>query len=222
VTELFFRGGAFFMLPLLGASIAVLGFSIERWLRYRKAWVEYDDFVEEVREAILSEGTARARQVADSIPGPVARVWSEGLQASRLPFPLIRERMEATALNEVSRLERHLPHIAIIGQLAPLVGILGTVWGMIVSFQVMERGLELGGTVDSQILAGGIWQALVTTAGGLVVAVPALILHHFLEARVDRFIDLLERSPADLIACLVPLRARAAGRARESHLAEVP
>ena len=128
--ELFMRGGMFFMVPLLGASVVVITLSVERFTRFRRAQVEYNAFLATMRRAMGEGGPTAAREVADDTPGPVARVWSEGLRGHRLPFPLIRERMESTALSELSRLEKHLHHLSIIGQLAPLVGILGTVWGI--------------------------------------------------------------------------------------------
>ena len=206
--DLFLRGGVVFMLPLLFASIAVIGIGIERCIRYRRASVDYLDFLEEIQETVRKQGAVAARSQAAGFPGPVARVWHEGLSVYRLPFPLVRERMESVAMEEISRLERHLAHLAVIGQVAPLVGILGTVWGMIASFQGVEGGLRLGGGIEGQLLAGGIWQALVTTAAGLIVAIPALLLHHYLRVRVDQFVEHLDRSTADLVASLVPLRSR--------------
>lgn len=214
--ELFFKGGLFFMVPLLLASVTVIAIGIERFLAYRRATVHYETFRDAMRERIRAGGVAAALREAQSIPGPVSRVWCDGLTGSRLPFPLIRERMEAAALEETGRLERFLPYLAVIAQVAPLVGILGTVWGMIASFQVVEGGLEVGRGIQGEVLAGGIWQALVTTAAGLLVAIPALLIHHYLVTRVDEFMEALERSVADLIACLVPLRSRPADGSAES------
>ncbi len=216
---LFLSGGLFFMVPLLAASVAVVAIGIERTIRYRQAEVHYPAFLEELRDSMVSEGVVAARSLAAQYPGPVARVWQEGLGAYRLPFPLIRERMESAALEEVSRLERYLSHLALISQVAPLVGILGTVWGMIAAFRVVEGGLAIGDGIRGELLAGGIWQALVTTAAGLVVAIPATLLHHYFATRVERFSEALERSVADLVGCLVPLRT-APTRAQSPPISE--
>ena len=85
---------------------------------------------------------------------------------------------------EIKRLESYLPSLEIISQISPLVGLLGTVIGMISSFNQLEIG---GSTVDPAILAGGIWTALLTTAAGLVVAIPALISHYFFEKKIENF-----------------------------------
>lgn len=210
--HIFLLGGLFFMLPLLAASIAVIAIAIERSMRYRQAHVDYEEFLDHFRQTIQEQGIRVAREEAADIPGPVARVWEEGLRAWRLPFPLIRERMESTALAEITRLERYLPILQTTAQVAPLVGILGTVWGMIGTFRVVQGGLALGEGVRGEMLAEGIWQALITTAAGLLVAIPALVLFHYLSGRVDRFIEALDRSVADLIGALIPLRARQSAR----------
>lgn len=218
--ELFLRGGLVFMLPLLGASIVVVAIAIERTIRFRRARLAYDPFLFEMRRVIHQQGVAAARHLAETTPGPVARVWREGLLAHRLPLPLIRERMEAIALQETARLERHLSHLSILGQVAPLVGILGTVWGMIATFRVLEGGLGAGGGIEGALLVGGIWQALITTVGGLVVAIPALLVHHWLCTRVDGFLEEMERSIADLVSCLIPSRVRAPGAGVSERVAE--
>ncbi len=218
--DLFLRGGLAFMLPLLAASIVVVAIAIERGIRFRRLRLSYDAFLIEMRRQLHHHGVAAARQLAENTTGPVARVWREGLVAHRLPLPLVRERMEAVSLREVAGLERHIGHLSIIGQLAPLVGILGTVVGMIATFRVLEGGLGAGGGIEGELLVGGIWQALITTVGGLLVAIPALLAHHVLLGRVDQFSDEMEQSVADLVSCLIPLRARAAAPVRGESLME--
>jgi len=90
----------------------------------------------------------------------------------------------------------------VIAQVAPLIGILGTVWGMISSFEGVAGGLASGIGIDGELLASGIGQALVTTAFGLAVAIPATLLHHWFSHRVDTFIADLDRSRSDLIEIL--------------------
>ena len=204
--DFFVRGGLAFMLPLLAASLLVVAIAIDRFRHLQRAYVDYDQFVGSVRGRLERGGLRPAIQEASDTPGPVARLWEEGLRMARLPFPLIRERMESVAVQELSRLERRMHWLSITGQLAPLIGILGTVWGMIGSFQVVEGGLALGRGIQGEVLAGGIWQALITTAAGLFVAIPASLVHHLLSQRVAGYVDNLDRSVADLIATLIPLR----------------
>ncbi len=206
--ELFWVGGPLFMIPLILGSMAVGTVAIERYRRFRLAHVDYDGFFAEIKESIDSGGVASAIDMAEATPGPIAAAWSAGLQSHRLPLPVLREKMDSVSIAEVQRLERFLPLVSVIAQVAPLVGILGTVWGMIGSFEGVAGGLSSGSGVDGELLASGIGQALVTTALGLAVAIPATILHHWFAHKVDGFIDDLERSRADLIEIMTIIAPR--------------
>ncbi|HIA27582.1 MAG TPA: MotA/TolQ/ExbB proton channel family protein [Planctomycetes bacterium] len=179
--------------------MAVITIAIERVWRFRQARIDYDQFRQEIDKVVHSDGLGAAIESAGQVPGPVARVWQTGLESTRLPLPLLREKIEAVAIVEVERLERHLPVLSVIAQVAPLIGILGTVWGMIHAFEGVAGGLALGAGVNGELLAEGIGQALVTTAAGLAVAIPATLAHHYLATQVDGFVSQLERSFADII-----------------------
>jgi biopolymer transport protein ExbB len=122
---------------------------------------------------------------------PVARVMDAGMQG------LLAEQSEATVREEVTRIARNhlerlrswLRALELIASLSPLLGLLGTVIGMIEAFKRLESA---GNQVDPALLSGGIWQALLTTAAGLIVAIPALIAHQWLERRVDRCAHTME------------------------------
>ena len=200
--ELFWIGGPLFMMPLLLASIAVLTVAIERYRSFKAASINYDDFLEEMTASVASDGIAGGTELAEQVPGPVAATWTAGLQASRQPLQIIREKMDSIAIAEIQRLERFLPLVRVVAQVAPLVGILGTVWGMIDAFEGMAGGLATGVGVNGEIIADGIGRALTTTAAGLAVAIPATLLHHWFSHRVDLFIDDVDRSKADLVELL--------------------
>lgn len=206
--ELFWVGGPFFMLPLLAGSVLVVTIAIERFRRFRRASVDYDWFLSEIRKAMLKDGPRAGIELADQFPGPIAAAWSAGLGAHRLPLPVLRERMDSVSIAEVQRLEKFLPIVGVIAQVAPLIGILGTVWGMISSFEGVAGGLASGIGIDGELLASGIGQALVTTAFGLAVAIPATLLHHWFSHRVDTFIADLDRSRSDLIEILSVIAPR--------------
>ncbi len=116
------------------------------------------------------------------------------LAAAAAVNPGDREILETVLIDaqraEVRVLERYLAALAAIGNLAPLLGLLGTVTGMIRAFMVIQ---EMGGKVNAVVLAGGIWEAMLTTAFGLIVALPTIAAHSYLAARVDRFHDQMER-----------------------------
>jgi len=186
--ELFWIGGPFFMVPLLLGSFAVVTIAIERFRRFRAAEIQYDDFVEEMEQSISQDGLSGGAEFADQVPGPVAAIWSAGLHASRLPLQIMREKMDSVAITEIQRLERYLP-----------------LWGMIDAFDGMAAGLASGVGVNGELIANGIGRALVTTAAGLAVAIPATLLHHWFSHKVDLFIDDIEKSRSDLVELLTRL-----------------
>ena len=216
--ELFWVGGPVFMLPLIVGSVLVVPIAIERFLRFRRAEVDYDRFLSEMGTTVESGGIQAGIELADATPGPIARAWSAGLGNHRLPLPILREKMDSVSIAEIQRLERFLPLVSVIAQVSPLIGILGTVWGMIGSFEGVAGGLSSGSGVDGELLASSIGQALVTTALGLAVAIPATLLHHWFSHRVDGFIDDLERSRSDLIEILTHI----AGRKKAAPVAQMP
>ncbi|MEC9476495.1 MAG: MotA/TolQ/ExbB proton channel family protein [Planctomycetota bacterium] len=216
--ELFWVGGPFFMLPLLLGSVLVVTIAIERARRFRRVEINYDGFLSEMRETVRDDGISAGIELAEETPGPIAAAWTAGLQHHRVPLPILREKMDSVSIAEIQRLERFLPLVSVIAQVAPLIGILGTVWGMIGSFEGVAGGLARGSGVDGELLASGIGQALVTTALGLAVAIPATLLHHWFSHRVDRFIDDLERSRSDLIELLTTV----VGRKKARPVAAVP
>ncbi|MHC4936774.1 MAG: MotA/TolQ/ExbB proton channel family protein [Planctomycetota bacterium] len=222
--DLFQAGGPLFMVPLLLASIGVVALAIERTVHFRRAAVDREALHSAVREALAAEGVTGARRAAEEIPGPLARVWSEGLAHTHLPVPLLRERLEGVACTELQRLERGVPQVEVVAQVAPLVGILGTVWGMIIAFGGMALGLAAGVGIDGERLTEGISRALVTTGAGLAVAIPATIIHHALRARIDRFTEDLEQTIRDLILTLASAETtrRKAARQRTGADATTP
>ena len=200
--ELFWIGGPFFMTPLLVASIAVLTIAIVRFRSFQAATIDYDDFLEEMNATVAEDGIAGGIELAEQVPGPVAATWTAGLHAARQPLQILRDRMDSVAISEIQRLERYLPVVSVVAQVAPLIGILGTVWGMIDAFDGMAGGLATGVGVNGEIIANGIGRALTTTAAGLAVAIPATLLYHWFSHKVDLFTDDIERSRADLVELL--------------------
>ena len=107
--------------------------------------------------------------------------------------------MEEAILKQLPRLERFLPTLSVFAAIAPLLGLLGTVTGMIETFQVITRF----GTSDPKLMAGGISEALITTQLGLAVAMPIIIIHHFLERRVDKVVGDMEEKGLALAAAMM-------------------
>ncbi|MCL0038438.1 MotA/TolQ/ExbB proton channel family protein [Thermodesulfovibrionales bacterium] len=131
----------------------------------------------------MGEGKSEeAEKLCRDTPGPVAHILAMSIHLHERS-PEEKEKILAqVGSKELRRLGKNLRTLGIIGHISPLLGLLGTVTGMIKAFITIQ---ELGGRVDAAVLAGGIWEALITTAAGLSVGIPAITLYHYFEGRVD-------------------------------------
>jgi biopolymer transport protein ExbB len=178
--ELFQRGGPV-MWPLLAGSILSVAVSVERiivfvWHRY-----PYETLSERLHASLGSGGVNAARQMLRRIRSPLARVAEVYLVHEGSSAALRQEIVAKEASYQLTLLEKRLHWLSVIGSLAPMLGLLGTVWGLVEAFHQIEL---LGGQVQPADLAAGIWKALLTTVFGLVVALPSLAVYHFLEQHV--------------------------------------
>lgn len=188
--QLFEKGGLL-VWPILFCSFVGTTIFFERLLRYRrfmKRRENYDAIYKRVRDGSFSD----ARQlINEKNPQQYAarRIFLEALNVDEPDM----ETMEMVLLHgvdrEVQALSRYLSTLAVLGSTAPLLGLLGTVLGMIKAFIVVEN---MGGSVNAAVLAGGIWEAMLTTAFGLLVAIPLLFFHNYLEGRIHRISEYLE------------------------------
>lgn len=137
-----------------------------------------------------------AWQLVAELKGPEAKVIQAIIEADRQGVRDLKNVGERICAQERQRLDFGLPTLGILGSTAPLLGLLGTITGMIKAFMVIEQA---GGKVDAQALAGGIWEAMVTTGVGLAVAIPLVILLHFLEGSVERRGQSMQRCAALLL-----------------------
>jgi biopolymer transport protein ExbB len=133
----------------------------------------------------------------EKIGRPAGRVARAGVEKRGRPRAEIREALEDAAERELAGLERRLGLLSVIAHVTPLIGLLGTVVGMIQAFMAIEQ--EGGGPVNQAVLSGGIWQALLTTAAGLSVAIPVYLAHSLLEGRVARHAEDFERTATDVL-----------------------
>jgi biopolymer transport protein ExbB len=183
---------------LIGAIIAVAIF-FERLYRYHTAQIHTNDFVNGILNSLKRGNVKEAIDTCRNTAGPVAEVVMAAVNNHDRSREEIREAVQDTARTEVTRLERHLPVLVTIAQIEPLLGFLGTVWGMIQVFMVIEKTQA---TTAGQ-LAGGVWQALLTTAGGLVVAIPSYIAYNYLVSRVQNLVLDMERAANETVQYLV-------------------
>jgi biopolymer transport protein ExbB len=191
------QGGPLMWVILLNAAVAV-GIFLDKFFHFHRAQINTTDFVNGIRNALKRGNVIEAIALSDETPGPVAQVVKAGIVNRERSREEIREAMENTARTEIARLERRLVVLATIAQITPLLGFLGTVTGMIQMFKVIQEAqLPSPGQ-----LAGGVWEALLTTAAGLVVAVPSYVAYNYLVSRVQNLVLDMEKVANEFIAFL--------------------
>lgn len=168
------------MHPITLCSVVAAVVIVYKLLQFRSLQLDVREFFANVRKELLNGRVREAAEICEARRGPAASVLHAGLLKVGAPRGEVISAMESTALYELALLEGKLGWLATIANLAPILGFLGTVWGMIVAFDVIHTA----GLSDPSRVAGGISQALYTTAWGLIVAAVALPFHNFLAGRV--------------------------------------
>ena len=196
--ELFNSGGPLMYL-ILFCSVIALAVFLERLFHLHRAGINTAIFMVKIR-ALIKEGKIdQASVLCRETPGPVAHILGAGLSVSGRSRPDIKEAISDAGLHEVPRLEKNLVVLATIAHITPLLGLLGTVLGMIRAFRTIQN---LSGLVNPSDLAGGIWEALLTTAFGLMVAILAYIGYNFLVSRVGGMVLEMETTSTELVNLL--------------------
>ena len=192
------KGGPL-MWPLLLCSVLAVAFYLERLIYFRRQEIRTGDFLRAVINLVRRKQFAEAQDRCDEAHGPVAQVLHAALQHRTEPRAQLKEIVQEVAQLQVPLLEKRLPVLATIGYLAPLLGLLGTVTGMMQAFlQVQAKS----GAATAADIAGGIWEALIATAAGLAVAIPVHAAHNFLVSRVNHFVVDMERAGIEIVQAL--------------------
>ncbi len=194
-----FRSGGYVMYPILLCSILFVAILIERLFHLHRAQINTNEFVAGIRNILKKGNIAEAVSICEDTPGPVAHVIKAGIMKHDRPKAEIREAIDDAALHEVPRLEKNLVVLATIAHISPLLGLFGTVLGMI---QVFDKIKKLAGHTDPVQLAGGIGQALITTAAGLAVAIPVFVAYNYLVSRVGALVWDMERTATEVVDLL--------------------
>lgn len=174
--ELFDKGGPVVWI-LLGYSIMALAIVLERYVHFLRMGRLGVDFGMQLQQALASRDILAFTQ---DRRGPEVAVIKGVFQASQAGIQDLVRVATRIGSNELQRMERGFRTLGLLGDTAPLLGLLGTITGMIKAFMVIDQA---GGKVDAQALAGGIWEAMITTGVGLAVSIPILFLLHWLEGR---------------------------------------
>lgn len=196
--ELISQGGIL-MWPIMFCSCVALAIVIDRFRFLRRATIDTREFMDTMRQILRQNRTQEAIQICDETDAPVARIMKAGILKSNRPKEEIREAIVDAGNLEMPHLERHLSALATCANIAPLLGLLGTVSGMIKAFAQIQNKR---GQVNPSDLAEGIGNALVTTAAGLAVAIPILVVYNWLVTRVDNMVVEMEISSAELVELL--------------------
>ncbi|NJK91999.1 MAG: MotA/TolQ/ExbB proton channel family protein [Blastochloris sp.] len=196
--EIMQLGGPIMWVLLLGSVIAVAVF-VERIILFHRSTVNVDRFLKGITNLLRSGRHEEALERCDESYGPVVRVVQTAIIKRKLPRTELRELVQEVAQLQVPRLEANLQLLATVGYIAPLLGLLGTVVGMIKAFQELNSAM---GAAPISELAGGIWEALVTTAFGLVVAIPAYVAYNYLASRLNQLVTDMERCGIEIIQIL--------------------
>jgi biopolymer transport protein ExbB len=185
--------GGLFLIPIGLCSILGLALFIDRLLYLRPDRIVPSDFVKKARAFVDDGDRDGLVKLCASSDVPVARVIGRGLVHEDGNRGHMRESMEDGGRLELRGMKRYTGAIAAIATIAPLLGLLGTVVGMITTFQAVVASSSQGASaVDVGQLAGGIWQALITTAAGLIVAIPVVIAHRYIGGRIERLLNDIE------------------------------
>uniref|UniRef100_A0A7V3YLC4 MotA/TolQ/ExbB proton channel family protein n=1 Tax=Candidatus Caldatribacterium californiense TaxID=1454726 RepID=A0A7V3YLC4_9BACT len=188
--------GGYVMYPIVACSVIALAVFIERWYVLRHLKDRIRKYLKAVRKALAQEDLRGILELSSRFPNPASRIILAGL---RKYFKGLhreaREAMETAASFELPLLEKRLSTLVVIANISPLLGLLGTVTGMIRTFAVIAA-VGVGKPTE---MAGGISEALLTTAAGLSVAIPTLVMHHYLSHLVEGLVQEIERVSSEVL-----------------------
>ena len=200
----YIQKGGLLMWPILVCSIVAIAVFAERLFYLHRATIHVGEFLKGLSNLIQRRNFAEALHESAGTPGPVARVIHAAIIRHDMPRSELREIVQEAGQLEVPKLERFLGVLATIAFLAPLLGLLGTVAGMIDAFGTIASH---GGYATVTELSGGVYKSLLTTAAGLVVATPTLVAYSYLSSRVNTMLHDMERAGIEIVHMLTDTEA---------------
>ena len=192
----FFLKGGILMYPILLCSLIAVVVIIERYLVLRRANTDAGQFMLKLRSVLQKNDVPGAISFCSKMEAPIANIMRKGLTKYGDGPERVREAIENAGKEEAFKLEHRLSLLASIAGIAPLLGFLGTVTGMIAAFRTIQ---ELSGAANPSDLAGGIWEALITTAFGLIVGILAYGMYNYYVTRVNRTVFEMEGASEEFI-----------------------
>ncbi len=204
--EIFSRGGPF-MWPILLLAAVGIGFIIERIVFFVKTKLASKEFIEELEHKISTQDLNAVEKLCNDSDNKLAKILLKGLALKSLGYERVEKALTVAAGVEVSFMERGLNILNAIGNIVPMLGFLGTVSGMISAFSDIAAADQ----VSAKIVAGGIMEALITTATGLIIAIPTLLAYNYFVHKIDGFISEVERIAADVVEKLIEKKDTVSG-----------
>ena len=186
---------------IMAASAAAVAVFLERLLQYHREQINSGEFLNGVRNVLKRDNVLEALAICDATPGPVARLVKVAILNRERGRQAVQEALENAGAWEVPRLEQRLNLLASIAQIAPLMGLLGTVLGFIKVFRALQ---EAGMGAHVGLLSPGIWEALICTAAGLAVAIPSYAGYNYLVARINAIVLDMEHVSSEILNIVTP------------------
>lgn len=199
--DILLKGGAMCWF-ILGCSLIGVAVFVERFIHYHRAQISLNDFLKGIRNCIRRGSHTEAIAICDDAPGPIAQIARTAILRYDRSRSEIQEAVDSTAILEERRLEKNLPVLWTVAQVAPLFGLMGTVLGMMAAFQSIQKQEKLTTATD---LAAGVWEALISTALGLAVAIPAYVAYNYLVSRKNEMVRDMELCASELMNVFVEL-----------------
>ncbi|MDQ3392663.1 MAG: MotA/TolQ/ExbB proton channel family protein [Bacteroidota bacterium] len=199
VKDRFVEGNVTFMTPVLICLILGLAIAIERIITLNLATTNTKKLLLNVEDALATGGVEAAKDVTKSTKGPVASIFTQGLIRSTEGIDMVEKSIIAYGSVEMGRLERGLVYLSLFISLAPMLGFMGTVIGMIDAFD----SIEAAGDVSPSLVAGGIKVALLTTVAGLITAIILQLFYNYLVSKIDSLVNKMEDASIALVDILV-------------------
>ncbi len=192
------KGGPM-MIPIGVCSMVALTVIIERLVSLRRRNVIPNDFLPGLAKTLDDDGERRAEAIeyCQANGSPIANVFAAGIRKLGDSTEILEKRIEEAGQREVFKLRKYLRLLSVVASIAPLMGLLGTIFGMIIAFQtVATSGESLG---KAELLARGIYQAMITTAAGLMLAIPVLIAYHYFTAKIERLVAEMDQMTVEFV-----------------------
>ncbi|MDP2939099.1 MAG: MotA/TolQ/ExbB proton channel family protein [Candidatus Omnitrophota bacterium] len=196
--KIFLAGGPI-MWPILLCSVFGLAIILEKLLQLHSIKIDTGKFLSSLFDSLRRNKIKEAINHCDKTTAPIARILKAGILKYDRSRDEIEEAMEDASLYEIPRLEKKLNALATIAHISPLLGLLGTVTGMVRCFQTIQIKSASLNPVSPGDLAGGIWEALLTTVAGLIVAIPAYVAYNYLVSVINNIVIDIERASTELV-----------------------